>query len=277
MEWNCPNCKSAVFSAYCPSCGEHPLRPGELTCRGLLGQVVETSTNIDGRLMRSMRCLVSSPGTLTVAYLQGRRKSYATPLQLFLLANLLFFAMQSLTGSKIFSTTLESHLHVQDWSPIAQQLVNSRLKVTQSSLSDYAPVFDQAVALNAKSLIILMVVPFALILPVVFYRSRRPFVGHVVFAIHFYAFLLLLFCLALVVVALDLQSGGAGLDSARIDRAVSIVQLIACGIYLYFATGTMYGSRGIRRILEIIPLTLAVAGIVLGYRFTLLLITLYTT
>jgi hypothetical protein len=39
----------------------------------------------------------------------------------------------------------------------------------------------------------------------------------------------------------------------------------------------MYGSRGIRRILEIIPLTLAVAGIVLGYRFTLLLITLYTT
>jgi hypothetical protein len=184
--------------------------------------------------------------------------------------------MQSLTGSKIFSTTLESHLHVQDWSPIAQQLVNSRLKETQSSLSDYAPVFDQAVALNAKSLIILMVVPFALILPVVFYRSRRPFVGHVVFAIHFYAFLLLLFCLALVVVALDLQSGGAGLDSARIDRAVSIVQLIACGIYLYFATGTMYGSRGIRRILEIIPLTLAVAGIVLGYRFTLLLITLYT-
>jgi hypothetical protein len=277
MEWSCPNCNRVVSSAYCPECGERPLRPRDLTCRALFDQVVEASTNIDGKLMRSLRCLVLRPGALTVAYLQGRRKVYTTPLQLFLLANVLFFALQSLTGSKVFSTTLESHLHVQDWAPTAQRLVDARLKAMHRTADVYAPVFDQAVALNAKSLIILMVVPFTLILPIAFYRYHRPFLVHVVFALHFYAFLLLLFCAALVVVAVNLRSGGNGLISPRIDRTLSIIQLIACGTYLYFAVGTMYGSHGIGRILRVIPLTAAVAVIVLGYRFALLLITLYTT
>jgi len=209
--------------------------------------------------------------------MEGRRKAYTTPLQLFLVANVLFFALQALTGSRIFSTTLESHLHLQDWAPVAQQLVGSHLKRMQMPIEVYAPIFDRAVALNAKSLIILMAIPFTLLLPIAFQRSRRPFAVHVVFALHFYAFLLLLFCVALVVVAIDVRFGGSGLESSSIDRAVSIAQLLICGIYLYLATGKVYGSRGAVRILTTLPLTLAVGAIVLGYRFALLLITLYST
>jgi hypothetical protein len=54
------------------------------------------------------------PGNLTVGYLEGKRNAYTMPLQLFLAANILFFAMQSLTGAKIFSTSLNSHLNNQD-------------------------------------------------------------------------------------------------------------------------------------------------------------------
>jgi hypothetical protein len=36
-----------------------------------------------------------------------------------------------------------------------------------------------------------------------FYRTRQPFVAHVVFSLHFYAFWLLLFCASLAVVAVD--------------------------------------------------------------------------
>jgi len=38
----------------------------------------------------------------------------------------------------------------------------------------------------------------------------------------------------------------------------------------------VYGARGAARMLQIMPLAVAVAGIFLGYRFVLLLITLYT-
>jgi len=39
----------------------------------------------------------------------------------------------------------------------------------------------------------------------------------------------------------------------------------------------VYGATGASRILKAVALTVAVAGIVLGYRFVLLVITLYTT
>jgi Protein of unknown function (DUF3667) len=87
----------------------------ELTLRGFVEQVAVAFTNVDSRLMRSLVCLLTRPGALTVAYLQGQRRPYIRPLQLFLIANVLFFAIESLTNSTIFSTPLDSHLHKQPW------------------------------------------------------------------------------------------------------------------------------------------------------------------
>jgi len=119
------------------------------------------------------------PGLLTVAYQEGQRKLYTLPLQLFLAANIQFFAMQSLTGAKIFSTPLDQHLHSDMWSSVAQKL----------AAGPGAPVFNQAVAYNGKSLIVLMVLPFALLPAILFRGSGRTFVAHIVFSLHFYAFL----------------------------------------------------------------------------------------
>ena len=188
----CPTCNEVLAASYCPECGERALHPHDLTLRGLLKQVVQTFTSVDGPLLRSFRCLVTRPGVLTVAYLRGQRKPYTLPLQLFLVANVLFFAMQSFTGAKLFSTPLNQHLQSDIWGDVAQQLVGRRLEMRQTSMDLYAPVFDHAVEVNAKSLIAVMVLPFALLPAVVFYRSRRPFVAHIVFSLHFYTFLLLL-------------------------------------------------------------------------------------
>jgi len=275
--WTCPSCNVTVSTPFCPACGERALQTRDLTLRGLVNQVVEAFTNVDGRLIRSLRCLVNRPGVLTLAHLQGQRQPYIKPFQLFLIANALFFAVQSMTEVRIFSTSLDSHLHGQDWSALAQEWVAQRLETLQTTLDRYAPIFDQAVALNAKSLIILMVLPFSLVLPVVFNRSQRPFVTHVVFSLHFYAFLLLLFCAALAIAAVDVLFGGAGLKSSAMDNILSLLNVAACAIYLYFATGMVYDERGGWRIFKTAVLTVAVAGIALGYRFVLMPITLYTT
>jgi hypothetical protein len=104
--WRCPGCRATLSTRYCPSCGESRLRPRDLTMRGLLEQAVEAVASIESRLLRSLRSFVTRPGLLTTAYLQGRRKPYILPLQLFLVANVMFFALQSLTGVKVFSTPL---------------------------------------------------------------------------------------------------------------------------------------------------------------------------
>jgi hypothetical protein len=253
------------------------MHSGDLTLRGFCAQVAQACTSIDGPLIRSFRCLVTRPGALTMAYINGERKPYALPIPLFLIANVLFFAVQSWVGTNIFSTPLDAHLHNYFWSDAAQRLVSNRLIAQATTLELYTPVFNQAVAVNAKSLIALMVLPFAVLPAIVFIGRHRPFVAHLVFSLHFYTFLLLLFCVAQVVVGVNVAFGGAGLTSEQFDHGLSIVLLLVCAVYLYFATKPVYGGTNAMRSLKVIPLVVAAAGIVLGYRFALLLITLYTT
>src|SRR5258707_5990211 len=84
QRWTCPTCNNALSTAFCPACGECPLRAHDLSFRGLLNQAVQACTNIDGPIIRSFRSLLTRPGVLTMAYLRGQRKSYTLPLQLFL-------------------------------------------------------------------------------------------------------------------------------------------------------------------------------------------------
>jgi hypothetical protein len=275
--WTCPTCKALVPTPFCPTCGEHPLQARELTLRGLAEQIFEAFTNIDGRLIRSLRALVFRPGALTVAFLNGRRKPYIGPVTLFLIANVLFFAMESLSGGTIFTAPLQSHLHTQPWSDFAQPLVTQRLQAKHTTLALYAPAFDKAIGLNARSLIIFMALSFALAPFLVFFRSRLPLMAHAVFALHFYAFVLLLLSVATTMRAVGLWLGSPVLLSNGMDYVLSIVLLIACAVYLYVAVRTVHHAQGASRILKTFALTLAVAVIVIGYRFILLLITLYST
>jgi len=87
----------------------------------------------------------------------------------------------------------------------------------------------------------------------------------------------LLFSIATGIPAVDRLLGGAGFASEPLDHAISVVLLLACGIYLFASTATVYGASGASRVVKALMLTLGVATIVLGYRLVLLLVTLYTT
>ncbi|HET7697193.1 MAG TPA: DUF3667 domain-containing protein [Vicinamibacterales bacterium] len=233
-------------------------------------------TDIDGRLLNSLRCLLLRPGALTVSFFEGRRKPYIGPIALFLVANVLFFATESLTGGLVFSTTLDSHLHSQPWSGLAQPLVARRLAALDLSLEVYAPRFDGAVALHARSLVLGMAAVFTLLVAVVFRRSRRPFAVHAAFSLHLYAFLLLIMCAGVALPAGGLPFGYARSTSPAVDAVLSVSLLIACGAYLFVAIGTVYRSQGYTRLVTAIGLTAGAAAIVLAYRFGLMLLTLYT-
>ena len=275
--WACPNCRTQVHTPFCAQCGERPILARDLTLRGVFDRVVHAATSIDGRLLRTFWQLLRRPGTLTVAYMGGARKPHAPPFQLFLVANVLFFAIQSLTNTNIFGATLDSHLHHQDWSSLAQTLVDRRLAATQRSLEAYAPVFDRSVVTYAKALVILMVLPFAVLLPVVFFGSRKPFMAHLMFSVHLYGFLMLLFSVAVVLATVERWFGGAGLATPWVDKTLSVANVVTCAVYLYLAIGPAYGGSRSVRVVKALLLVIAAAAIVLGYRFALLLLTLYST
>lgn len=275
--WTCPTCGRTATSRWCADCGERPRDPRDLTLPGLALQVLHAFTSLDGKLVQSLRCLVTRPGALTAAYVQGQRARWVGPIQLFLLANVAFFACQSFTHMNVLSAPLQSHLQGQDWSPLARRIVAEELEERGTTLAEYSPVFDRAVVLHGKSLVVLMTVPFALLLPLVFRRSRQPFVAHAVFALHVFAFMLLVFCVALGLGAADGWRGGAGFASRRTDLVLTVFDLAVCAVYLYAASGAFYGARGVARVAKAAGLALAVGMIVLAYRFGMFLLTLQLT
>ena len=275
--WTCPSCATRTATPFCPTCGERRLRRRDLRLRDLLHQAFKAVTSVDGRLLRSLRALCLQPGALTLAYLQGRRKPYLGPIELFFLANVAFFALQAVAGARSFSTTLDSHLHHQDWSALANVLVTRHLQATQRTLADYAPVFDRRIAVYAKSLVILMVLPFGLLVATLFGRRPVTALTHATFAVHTYAFAMLLLCAASAVVAVDRLLGGAALQSPDFDHALSVALLAACVAYLYFAVARVYPGKPSHTAMRTLVLGLAMALIFMGYRFVLLPITLWVT
>lgn len=268
---------TAIEGWTCPECGESQIRTGDLGLRHLLIEAFHSLTDVDSRLLRSFRALLFRPGALTTAYLEGPRKPYISPFEVFLVANLLFFAIQSITPDKVFSTPLASHLHGQDWSALAQRMVANRLAEKQLTVEAYAPVFDHAVAVNARALVFVMGVPFALLLMLLFMRGARQFAAHVVFTLHFYAFQLLVLCALLALLLVQTWFGGSGIASGGMDVALFAIQLGTSAVYLYIATGKVYAVRGVRRFVSVAALIAAVGCVVLGYRFFLFVISLYGT
>lgn len=277
LPWTCPSCKKAVNTRFCAVCGEESVSPHDLSLRGLVEKLIHAFTSIDVRVVRTAWTLLRRPGQITLSWMEGIRKPYIAPFQLFLIANVIFFALQSLIGMNIFSSSLESHLEHQDWSELALSLLTHRLEKTGTSLEHYAPVFDHAVVVNAKSLILLMTIPFAMLLPAVFLRKHQPFMAHVVFSLHLYTFLLLLFCAVLILAKISALAGIGGLDVPQVDNVLSVINLVACTLYIYLAIGPVYGATGIKRTVQAVVLAFSIGAIVLGYRFLLFLITLYST
>ncbi len=70
--------------------------------------------------------------------------------------------------------------------------------------------------------------------------------------------------------------GFGGLGTAAVDNVLSVFNLVACGLYLYLAIGPVYETVDIQRVLRAMMLAIAVAVIVVGYRFVLFLITTLT-
>ncbi len=112
----CLNCGARSTGKYFPECGERRLRPDEHSLIRLVKEWFRDVVQFDSKVWRSFRTLVTRPGALTAAYMEGRRAPYLRPVQLFLTANLIYFVVQPYSGFNGFNTTLESHMHRQVYS-----------------------------------------------------------------------------------------------------------------------------------------------------------------
>jgi hypothetical protein len=242
----CPTCDQPWAGGFCARCGEKRLRVDDRTIRHIVGHAFEAATNANGKLFLTLSAFLRHPGQLTTDYLRGRRKPYIPPLQLFLLANLVFFLLHPIIGSNTLTTSLNTHLHYTWHQRLAQAMVAPRLEKRALSVEAYGAIFDAASVTQARSLVILVVPVFSLAVMALYWRRRRTFLDHLVFATHFGAFWLLLICatLALTNLSIRLLRSIAVFPSAEVvSRAIIGFSLGLMTLYLFHAARAVFGRE----------------------------------
>jgi hypothetical protein len=89
---SCGNCAAALSGPYCAQCGQHAHESAR-SLGVLLHDALDLVTHMDGRFWYTIRTLLWQPGQLTVDYFAERRARYISPLRLYFVLSIVFFAL----------------------------------------------------------------------------------------------------------------------------------------------------------------------------------------
>ena len=84
----CANCGAALEGKYCSQCGQKvaPLNP---TLGEFLHDLFHEIAHVDGKIITTLRYLITRPGFLSLEHFDGRRARYVAPIRLYLLLSVL--------------------------------------------------------------------------------------------------------------------------------------------------------------------------------------------
>jgi len=262
----CPSCGQPVPGAFCSACGERRFAAEELTVRAQVGQAFTGLFSVDGRLGRSLRALVSQPGFLAVEYCRGARVRYMRPVQLLLVASLVYFVAQPWTGFNTFRATYDLQVERQVYSGHLAQFMRGALPAEPAARAEFIARFDAAAGNLARSLVFSLVPVTALVMHLLGRRRGRGFVEHLVLATHYVSFQLLV----LYVGVLGAIGGLQRLRWIDYDEDLAGIGLtLASGLWVVPAWRRFHGVGWGGAVLAGGLVALANLPIVLEYRYLL--------
>jgi hypothetical protein len=188
----CENCGAALAGPWCHACGQAAHDP-LASVRTFAAHVTSDLFSVDSRAVRSVRDLLLRPGAATRAYLRGQRVRYTGPLQIYLLAAAVFFLVNAWRPIVAFDPLTRKVTARMSAMGVAGRMSDAEVaRLTRSgiSLDMFRERFEDIVQGNLPTFMAGSILLFALALRA-FYRGRG-YMAHVVFALHWCAFYLLL-------------------------------------------------------------------------------------
>lgn len=275
----CPSCGDNSTGRFCPACGEERGRRKNYSLLSHLREAFNVVTNVESGFLRSFAALIARPGFLTSQYFAGRRKPFLKPLQLFLLCNIIFFFVQSYTEFNTLSTPLNVHIRLLPYSNYARAKVNQDVLDRGTTLKEYQARFDATIETQSKTLVVLMIPMFGLVLQALYWRAGRYLVEHLVFSVHFYSFFLLL--LSAILLLTTLAFGLArrlttNLAIFQSDFFFTTIMLLSCLVYLLCAVRRAYEQGWVITVLKCVILVAGIMCILQLYRFCLFFTAFYS-
>ena len=219
----CRNCQAQLLGPFCHVCGQKDLPP-DPTVREVLADVVEEVGSVDGKLLLTLRWLLRRPGGLTAETLAGHRARYASPVRLYLICSLVFFALASVSpknGIITYKTAAGGAESLEaDQALEVRQQGEQMVEALSSSMQRNMP----------HAMFGLM--PFFAFLTWLFYRRAQPrYIPHLYYSLHFHSIVFLLFSAGIVLSMLG----------TWMDMAAGILPL-AVFVYHYAGLRRVFGG-----------------------------------
>jgi len=226
----CTNCGDPTPGNFCPNCGQRKLEMSVSLSRMLL-EALDDQFSVNSALPRTLGALFFRPGHLSAEYVSGRIARYIPPFRLYLVSSLVFFVIVSLspsiTGNSVVhfdeEVTVDTLAPAQaaaaragagpvaarkDWtqdfqmhtgihavdSVAAERLARFRGQPPQEA---WRQVFGEFME-HAPTMMFVLLPLFAGVMKLIYWRRKRFYVEHFVFALHVHAFVFLTFAVALV-------------------------------------------------------------------------------
>lgn len=199
MNQNCLSCGENLVGEYCHACGEKTVSDKDFTLKKIIGDGINVFTNLDSKFFQSFYSLLFKPGKLTLEYLNGRRKPYMKPFQIFLIVTILFFLFIPdfdvfLVPSRwFFSEVSEFGINIMD-------LVRAKMAEKSMTQEEIALLYDSEVKSYSKLFMVVLLPLLALSTFFLKRKSMRKYGKHFILATHNFSFVVLWFLIAFYVV-----------------------------------------------------------------------------
>jgi len=284
----CLNCQSALTGQYCGTCGQRAtsrlISLWQLS-RDALGDLLD----LDSRVWRTLAVLVRKPGLLTAEYLNGRRARYMPPFRMYLILSLLFFLIaffdptfgigkdgdlaaaaadgpvltqpeSGRDGVLTADSATEKDCEKIDFgegSTLGGYLSEERAKAAcRRMVADNFHALKQELIDHLPMAMFVFLPLLALVMKFLYPLSRRYYVEHLLFVVHFQSLGFLVYTALLV---LDKTLGWSPAVQS-IGKWLEVGATVYVPVYLYLAMRRVYGQGRIITFLKYVPLVFAYFG-----------------
>lgn len=220
----CRNCGNGLYGRYCHICGQDLFKSTKRTLSSMAFHAMENILSIDNKLFVTMKCLLFQPGKLTKEYTNGRIVRYVHPSKLFWFISILFFALLTTTLSdndKTQKNTSTTEVAVAEDINLIETPENNSISTNKATKKNSGnktskkekentsdedsdkPILEYKFKNNFMKYApyaSFLLIPFFAVLLNIFFRKKELFyIDHLTFALHFHAFIFILFSLYILI------------------------------------------------------------------------------
>jgi hypothetical protein len=243
----CLNCGAPLAGHYCARCGQkaEAVNP---TLGEFVHELAHEISHVDGRILRSTQMLLTQPGFLSREHFEGRRARWVSPIRVYLMFSLLFFAVSA-------------------FSPMAGMKV-SCTKCPEETRAEREAMMREAIGHETPHAMFVLVPVFAGFVALVAWKSGRNYPQHLYFSMHVHS-------------AWFVAGATAGairlLRVSAVDQAAASLAIVCAAVYLALALRRAYGIGWVRSIVGTVLVVATYWMVVLFAMLAIVLPVLYHT